>query len=335
MFELTTRLTRYYKGTEDVALSKIELPEFYDRFEPDEEHVEKLRESIERHGQLVPIWCRVVTEYEGKEKKKESRYVLIAGRHRLEALKKSKLKKVRVDLFDVDEEKAAMLSTIENEHRKQRNSIERINALVHHTMLGWHRALKENNIPYEKELAPNLSLQAGILLQNYLKYGRENTATSHPSIRLLINSFKETCESFVVSEMWAAKQLMLFDLPPAVMKPLREEKLSLKAGIETSRWYKKIRGRRELPEAGTRGKEREDAIREFINYVIEELPDSERVRKKGEQILSRISNRSSSDELKERFLKSSDALLKKELSPRTALAVDKLLKKIEKLLEKG
>lgn len=316
------KISKSWKGTQEIYIKRVEMPEFHDRIQLDEEHVEKLRESIARHGLMVPLMVR---ELDGK-------HILIAGAHRLVALNRLGISKARADVYDVNDEEALTLSTVENEHRKGRDSLERLRALLHQTFIIAYRLYDENNMPSEIKI-DSLPTQAQMINKTY--FDMKRGSTDELSAQLLLDAFRTACENFVVSEKYAIGMITVFDLPPALLVLLREEKISMRAGMEASKWYKKLRGRAETPKSGTRGKEREDALTEFAEYIISTLPNSEQIAKKGAELLMRVRGQSSKAELEDRFETLSRKIADTELSPKNALALDTLLKKIEKLISKG
>ena len=96
---------------------EIEDSRFADRLDP--EDVDDLRASIEQNGQTVPILVR-------RHPTESSRYLLVYGRRRLEAIRGSdKIDKVRALIANLDDSAALRAQVSENTGRRDLSYIER------------------------------------------------------------------------------------------------------------------------------------------------------------------------------------------------------------------
>lgn len=97
--------------------AEVEDARFADRLDP--EDVEDLRRSIEANGQTVPILVR-------RHPDTTSRYLLVYGRRRLEAIRRSdKIGKVRALIANLDDGAALKAQLSENTGRRDLSYIER------------------------------------------------------------------------------------------------------------------------------------------------------------------------------------------------------------------
>jgi len=98
------------------------------RTEFDTEDDANLLESIRRNGIVSRLWVRDNSKWTANRKGKDSAlptdYDLIAGERRLRVAKKLGLTKVPCEVFDVDDEKAYELMTIENLQRKDLHELD-------------------------------------------------------------------------------------------------------------------------------------------------------------------------------------------------------------------
>jgi hypothetical protein len=90
----------------------------------DEDSVSTLAKSIERIGLQSPITVRKVDDYPWPEGPGFA-YVLVAGAHRLEALKRLKIEPFRAAVMDWDSDTARMWEIAENLHRAELTQLER------------------------------------------------------------------------------------------------------------------------------------------------------------------------------------------------------------------
>jgi len=96
---------------------EIEDDRFADRLDPND--VDDLRASIEQNGQTVPILVR-------RHPNESSRYLLVYGRRRLEAIRSSdKIDKVRALIANLDDSAALRAQVSENTGRRDLSYIER------------------------------------------------------------------------------------------------------------------------------------------------------------------------------------------------------------------
>jgi ParB/RepB/Spo0J family partition protein len=95
----------------------VTIPQSRLRAEINEEKVAGLMESISSIGLQTIIVVRKVTP-------RSSDYVLVIGRHRLEACKRLGIKHLHFDLFDGDEIEARMWEISENLHRSELTALE-------------------------------------------------------------------------------------------------------------------------------------------------------------------------------------------------------------------
>lgn len=104
---------------------EIEDSRVADRLDPEDVH--DLRTSIEQNGQTVPILVR-------RHQTESSRYLLVYGRRRLEAIRRSdKVDKVRALIANLDDSAALRAQVSENTGRRDLSYIER--ALFAHDLL--------------------------------------------------------------------------------------------------------------------------------------------------------------------------------------------------------
>jgi len=93
-----------------ININQIEIPTFLARNFYDDEKLEQLKESLDKHGQLHQIVVRRLNA---------NKYQLIAGWRRIEALKKLKKKIVEAKVIKCSEEEADILRIHENIHREE------------------------------------------------------------------------------------------------------------------------------------------------------------------------------------------------------------------------
>jgi ParB family chromosome partitioning protein len=97
--------------------TEIEDGRFADRLDPEDVH--DLRTSIEQNGQTVPILVR-------RHPTESTRYLLVYGRRRLEAIRSSdKVNKVRALIANLDDGAALRAQVSENTARRDLSYIER------------------------------------------------------------------------------------------------------------------------------------------------------------------------------------------------------------------
>lgn len=105
----------------EIELSKIKVKEGQPREKFDEEKLEELAQSIEKHGLIQPV---VVRKIEGKEE-----YELIAGERRLRAYLKLQKEKIPAIVAEIDNEAAAAeIALIENIQREDLTPLEEAKA---------------------------------------------------------------------------------------------------------------------------------------------------------------------------------------------------------------
>lgn len=113
------------------------------RFQPreifDEEALEKLADSIKKHGVIEPIIVRPVS----------NKYEIIAGERRYKASVLAGLTKIPAIVKQLDDKESSIVAYIENEHRSGVSAIEAARTI--------ERILKSNNMTQE-ELAKELGI---------------------------------------------------------------------------------------------------------------------------------------------------------------------------------
>lgn len=348
---MAKKLMNTYVETKKIKIKDISAPSFEDRSELPEAHIENLRISMKQHGQLVPVWLRVV----------DGKYVRIAGRCRIEALIREGVKEVEADIFDVAEEQAYTLSTIENDHREGRPPLDRIRALVHQISVAYARLLKREGISTElsfdqvdeHEPLPTqssggliipLPLMAKMVSQVLLKMNTDSASSSIED-RLLKEAFDDTVRAYNVNEDWSKQQLRLFDLPPMILGQIDKGVLSIRAAIQLQKGRMRIKGRAKSFDRSDLGEERLDALKALMDYVYdacknkpadqESAVSENQVKRKTDELLAEIKGyKSKAEALQRRYDELGRELKFADLSPREALAVDTLLKKLEKLIVK-
>ena len=97
----------------------------------DEETIDNLAKSIEKHGIIQPIVVR----------KKESYYEIIAGERRWRAAKVLGLKKIPVIIKEIDDLEVAQIALVENIQREDLNSIDEAKAFK--SLIEKHRLTQE------------------------------------------------------------------------------------------------------------------------------------------------------------------------------------------------
>jgi ParB family transcriptional regulator, chromosome partitioning protein len=101
----------FYKEISSVEIHLIDI--VGRRREPDQDKVGELAESISSNGLLNPIWVSCVRN----ENKETVRYRLIAGLHRVEAVKKLKQEWIDARICDCSDIEARLAEITENLHR--------------------------------------------------------------------------------------------------------------------------------------------------------------------------------------------------------------------------
>lgn len=99
---------------EKIDLDTIRANKDQPRKEFDEEKIKELAESIKSHGIIQPLILR----------KKDGYYEIVAGERRFRAAKLVQLEKVPAIVVDIDDDKANVLSIIENIQREDLNAVE-------------------------------------------------------------------------------------------------------------------------------------------------------------------------------------------------------------------
>ncbi len=116
----------------ELSISKIESNPFQPRTNFDEESLNELVASIEKHGIIQPITVRRVGE---------GKYQLISGERRLRAATKAGLKKVPAYIRDADDENMLELALVENIQREDLDAIE--------VAISYQRLIDECNLTQE------------------------------------------------------------------------------------------------------------------------------------------------------------------------------------------
>jgi len=104
-----------------VEISKIDVGDYSVREDFDEEHLEEIRKSLEQDGQWNRIKLRTA---------ENGNYKLIAGHYRLQAAKELGWDEIEVNVEDVDNEEADLLSIKTNMLRKEMEQREMGEVLV-------------------------------------------------------------------------------------------------------------------------------------------------------------------------------------------------------------
>jgi len=325
---MAKKLFTTYISTIELNVDEIKDPPFLDRSEIPEKHIDELTSSIKQHGLIRNIWVR--------PDKINGGYIRVAGRCRIAALKRLDIQTVNSDVFDVDEDGALSLATIENDRGASRPPLDQLRSLLHQISLRWRKMLQKNNAENKKEL---LEIESFITLANMvhraIKDGIADVEQGNVGLRMLYEAAKEVCNEESRNLNYLASQLTLFELPPAIQRLVNNGQLSLRSGMTCATYAKKIKGRREKISP-----EQKKKLAEFMSFVsgaerTEEdatYPDSSEIRKRGEIILAGLAG-VNHESISDRYENLQKILKKGKLSPRDAHAVDTLLKKIEKIVK--
>lgn len=346
---MAKKLMNTYVETLTLKTKEVIPPAFEDRSQLPEEHIENLRVSIKEHGQMMNIWVRIV----------DGKYMRIAGRCRLEALQRAGIKEVKADVFDVNEEQAYTLSTLENDHREGRPPLDRIRALVHQTSIAYARLLKRGKAKTEiriegvmehaysktqsaTDASERLTQTAfAKIIAAALKRTSFDSDSSDPDDYLIKEAFQDSIRAYNMSEGWAYKQLSLFDLPVEIINFVDAGKLSISAAVEMQKGLVRLRGRKERPDA-----KRVEAIKALREYVVDACKNkadetdsalsAREIRDKVEELFAQAGKKTVGEkELLKRLGDVQRELKSSRFTKRDALAVDTLLKRIEKLIKKS
>ncbi|HVX15554.1 MAG TPA: ParB/RepB/Spo0J family partition protein [Pirellulales bacterium] len=101
-----------------ISVYDIEANPFQPRREFDEDEIDQLSDSLQKHGLLQPILVRRVNE----------RFQLVAGERRLRAAIKAGWPDVPVQVVEADDRKTAEIAIVENLQRKDLNALEKANS---------------------------------------------------------------------------------------------------------------------------------------------------------------------------------------------------------------
>jgi len=184
-------------AAEFVPRQKIDLPPQQPRryFEP--QAMQKLVESVKRHGILAPLLVR---------RSENDRYELVAGERRYRAATEAGLDEIPVVIQELTDEEAFELALLENLQREDLNTVEETEAILE---------LLARKL--------NLSQEAAITLLNQAAHPERD------SVDNVIHSkeWKKVQEVFVslgkfTPESFRTNRLPLLNLPDDILKPLRE-----------------------------------------------------------------------------------------------------------------
>ena len=157
------------KGIKDIEIDKIELNPYQPRKSFDENSINELAKSIEKHGLMQPI---IVIENDGK-------YVLVAGERRLRAVKSLGKTTIKAILSDISIDELREYALIENIQREDLNPLEiaaSLKALIDEYGFT-HEELAKNlgkSRTYISNMLRLLNLPESVkekLLQNKITYG--------------------------------------------------------------------------------------------------------------------------------------------------------------------
>ena len=279
-----------------LALTKIKLPDMQPRRYFDQKAMEDLVESIKAHGLLQPILVRPL---EDSSQVEDESYELVAGERRYRAAIEAGLSEVAVVIRELTKEEAFHLALMENLQRENLNPVEETEAIL--SLLTWQ--LKLTN----KEVIDLFS------------------AAAHPERKSVDNvihsqNWQQLLEVFRVvgkftPESFRTNRLPLLNLPQDILEPLRQGKIE----------YTKAKAIASLKDEEARKELMAEAIAKSLSLrEIKERIKALKPQPQKEEVFVRVDNVSKQVKKSKKFLLE---------NPRKRKKLESLLGQIEKLLE--
>ncbi|WP_028357264.1 ParB/RepB/Spo0J family partition protein [Brackiella oedipodis] len=122
-----------------LGLHQLQAGKYQPRHHMEQEALQELAASIKTEGVVQPLLVRPLNK---AEKEKDVKYEIIAGERRFVASQLAGLKEVPVVIFEVNDEKAAIIALIENMQREDLNPLEEAK--------GVQRLINEFNYTHEQ-----------------------------------------------------------------------------------------------------------------------------------------------------------------------------------------
>ena len=280
-----------------ISLNQIELPDYQPRTYFDEEQLHKLIQSIKTYGMLEPLIVRI--------KPFSNLYELVAGGRRYRAAQLANLSEVPVTIKELNDDQVVEIALLENLQREDLNPIEETQGIL--KLLAVRLTLDVKEIPaYLYKL--NRQYQGQIK--------SDNNVITKDIVQVIQQVFddlgKFTVQSFVQN------RLPLLNLPPDILKALKEENLAYTKGRAIAK-VKNFEQRTQL-------------LQKVITQNLSLFQIREKVKQINCQNQIFMLNSISIKERAQRVLKkiSKSEILKE---PKTQKKFEKLLEKIEALLE--
>ncbi len=140
--------------TATLRLDAIQIPENARPLDPNA--VEDLARSIASLG----LQCAPTCVARGDE------YHLVAGRHRLEALRKLGVKSILVRVVDFDDIEARMWAIAENLHRAELTTEQRYEQIAEYTRLTKEKRQEEDRLPAARSLSCPMGVRLGLSMMS-------------------------------------------------------------------------------------------------------------------------------------------------------------------------
>ena len=201
------------QSTQEISLSSIILPDYQPRQYFDEDKLNKLAQTIEKHGIIEPLLVRPTSSNNGQK------FELVAGGRRYRAAKIAKLTTAPVVILNLSDEEALEIAILENLQREDLNPVEETEGILQ---------LLSSKLELDKSQVESLLHR----LHNEVKGKVTRNVSGNSESEVIEEVFSNlgiTWKSFVET------RLPLLKLPEEILEALKEGKLAYTKAVAISK----------------------------------------------------------------------------------------------------